>query len=378
MRNFILLICLLLSWPAAATPQFARKYGFTSCQACHSVPPQLNANGLAFQARGYRPATPREEVDTVPLAAWLTARRDESLEKTSPRSIVSKVEFISGGPIGDELSYFVEWRPVSLEITSAGKLLDRSGRFEDAFITWQPDPQVSLTVGQYRAMNQVDVSRRLSISEPVAFSNSLAGDRNSSARLQSLGGFSPSGRSPGITLGVQSIQGERASDGLFHYVTLPFVGEFSVPLTAEASREASFELHGQAKGVFLETFYRENLNSIGVHAFVDGSRRFLLNGVGTVNFDDFYATASLGFDQGQGRPTRTRMGLDLMYLPSTDGDWKPGLGFRVERVNPGTEPAYIPYFVLSGPNTDFTNLLQIEYRKQRGSDRLFIDYSIIF
>ena len=153
----------------------------------------------------------------------------------------------------------------------------------------------SLTLGQYRSLRQVDVSLRLSLSEPAVFSTSLPGKPDPDARTKSLRGFAPSGRSPGLTYQYQSIVKQRAGDGLFHALTVPFPGEISLPLTREARREASFELDGSPKGVFLETFYRRGLNSAGMHAFLDSDRR-LLQGVGTLNRGHFYATAVLGVE----------------------------------------------------------------------------------
>ena len=115
-----------------------------------------------------------------------------------------KVELITGGPIGEQLSYFVEWRVISQQLRGDGTMRDRSGRFEDAFISWQPNNVHTLTLGQYRALNQVDVSRRVSVSEPLLFSSGLPGETAAGdPRLTSLRGFSPSGRSPGVTYSVQ-------------------------------------------------------------------------------------------------------------------------------------------------------------------------------
>jgi hypothetical protein len=56
-----------------------------------------------------------------------------------------------------------------------------------------------------------------------------------------------------------------------------------------------------------------------------------------------------------------------------------GVGFRMEHVsNNGTEPAYIPYFVLGGPNKTYTFLLQLEFRAQQDNEGFFIDFSLIF
>ena len=256
---------------------------------------------------------------------------------------------------------------------------DRSGRFEDAFINWQPNEVHTVTIGQYRAVNQVDVSRRVSVSEPLLFSAGLAGDTvPGDPRLTSLRGFSPSGRSPGVTYSMQLMQNEcSSSDGLFLFATVPFAGELSIPLTTEAHTEASFELHGDVKGVFLESFYRQGLSSIGMHAFVDDNR-YLVTGVGVYNYENLFITAGVGVDEVDGGDQRVRASGEFEYLRAYDycDRFRPGVGFRVEDIS-NAEPRYIPYFVISGPNEDHTFVLQFQYRIQENEDAFFLDVSAI-
>ncbi len=61
--------------------------------------------------------------------------------------------------------------------------------------------------------------------------------------------------------------GVNAADGWFNIVSLVFPGELSIPLTDEARDEASFEFDSDPKGVFLESFYRKGLGSLGAHVF---------------------------------------------------------------------------------------------------------------
>lgn len=366
---------------AQATPQFARTYNL-NCNACHSVPPALNVDGMAFWARGYRMSAESEtrKTATVPLAVWLTGRHEDQDAHGFSETSLPKVELISGGPLGDHFSYFVEWRVVSKETRSDGSLRDRSGRFEDVIINWQIDDRSSLTVGQYRAVNQVDVSRRLSISEPALLSTSLSGKPSSDKRLESLRAFSPAGRSPGLTYSFHSLQGDRPSDGLFHFVTVPFPGELSIPLTSEARDEASFEVRGEPKGVFLETFYRKGLRSVGLHSFV-GDDRWLATALGTFDYKNLLLTSGIGVDDRRDGTPRVRSSLELEYLFLHDVEdvLRAAAGFRVEHVsNNGTEPAYIPYFVLSAPNNKYTFILQIQFRAQQDNEGFFIDLSSVF
>lgn len=290
------------------------------------------------------------------------------------------MELISGGPIGrrDNLSYFLEWRAVSLETRADGTLLDRSGRFEDVLLNLPINSQNIISVGQYRALRQVDVSRRLSITEPAVFSTSLPGKAHRDARVGSLRGFSPSGRSPGFTYQWQPIVGERPSDGLFHAVTLPFGGEFSLPLTDEARRDASFELEGRPKGVFLESFYRTGLDSIGVHGFIDRGR-WLAQGVGTLQRGKVFGIFAAGVSDQPDSKSRLRYSAEAEYLLVSKESLRAMLGFRVEQVtNAGRDPAYIPYISFSGPNTDYSFLATIQYRRQKNSDALFVEFGGAF
>ena len=167
---------------------------------------------------------------------------------------------------------------------------------------------------------------------------------------------------------------------MFHFVTVPFVGELSVPLTSKARDEASFELRGEPKGVFLETFYRKGLNSIGLHSFI-GDDRWLVTGVGTLHLDKFYFTGGIGVDDRRDDSPRVRSSLELEYLYARDIDdlFRPGVGFRVEHVsNTGRDPAYIPYFVLTGPNKHHTFLMQIQYRAQKDNEGFFVNFSLVF
>ena len=370
---------------AHAIPQYARKHNL-QCTACHTVPPMLNARGQDFWQRGYRlaPGSNLPTLATAPVAAWVTARQEDRLDAGFGEGYLTRAELISGGPIGETLSYFIEWRIGSLESRPDGTLRDRSGRFEDAFFNWQPTDRFQFTAGQFRAINQIDVSRRLTLSEPIVFSTSLPGDPGPSSRITSLRAFSPSGRQPGLLFQYQSIKGESEADGLFHSVVLPFVGEWSIPLTPEAHAEASFVSQGPLKGAFLETYYRHDLNSIGAHAFIDDDR-WLFTTVATVNYaespltEHVYVTAALGWDDSVMTPSRTRSSVEVLYLPvPLTHDWlRPGVGFRAERVT-GTAPAYIPFVVLSGPNESYTFLTQIEYRHQDDNRSFIFDVSLIF
>ncbi len=365
---------------AHAIPFFARSRAL-SCTDCHTAAPRLNARGENFLARGYRPSGQgkAETADAIPLSVWVTGRHEDRSADSLGKTYLPKVELISGGPIGGTASsYFIEWRVVSLDVRSNGTLRDRGGRFEDAFVNWDLGAGHALRVGQFRALNQYDVSHRLSVSEPTVFSTALPGEASRDGRITGLRGFAPSGRSPGVAYTYQSIEGAAASEGLFHVVNVPFVGELSLPLSQEARTEASFELEGPAKGVFIETFYRKKQGSIGAHAFIGDDRRLFI-GMGRLQAGDFNATAAFGFDDVARRPTRTRYSLELEYLSTRSKRFRPGGGFRFEQITrAGRDPAYIPYLVFAGPNALTTLLLQVEARFQGNARTVFVDMSAIF
>ena len=362
-----------------AVPYFSRKYNLR-CGSCHAQVPKLNAYGEAFFARNYQ--LPSDEArstsSTVPFSAWITGRYEKQISKSVDEGFLNKVELISGGPIKDTpLSYFVEWRLVSESVAGPDALKDRAGRFEDIFVNLELAKSHTVTVGQYRALKQVDVSRRLSLSEPALLSTKLAGDETENQRIQSLRAFSPSGRSPSISYQVHSILGDAPSDGLFHAVTVPFAGEISIPLSPEAKRNASFELEGRPKGVFLESFYRKGLNSVGVHAFIDDDR-WLLQGIGMVNVANVYITGGIGVDEVN-NTTETRSSFEGQYITAISEWFRSAVGFRVEQVtNSGRDPAFIPYLSLTGPNTSYTFLITAQYRVQKDNNAFMIDVGTVF
>ncbi len=368
-----------------ATPQFARQHQLR-CTACHLLPPKLNEDGLAFQASGYRlPArlqnqkTESEQpagLATIPLAVWITGRFEDQGAGKASDLFLPKVELISGGRVNEEWSYFIEWRVVSLSLNSDGSLKDRGGRFEDLQFQFFGERH-SLKIGQYRTLNQIDVSLRLSPSDPLLFKNSLPTGTHDDPRIASLSRFSPSSRSPSLGYAFQSIKGHRASDGLFHYLTVPYIGEFSIPLSSEASETASFEL-AEPKGVFLETFYRKGHKSVGGHAFVEDDS-WLLTALGTYDWKNLFVTAGLGVDDPGFGDTRQRSSLEVQYLVTGRRNLRAAAGLRIEEVSDdGKRTAYVPYFALAAPNTQHTFLLQLQYKNQEGSDSFVLDFSVLF
>ncbi|MBA4158769.1 MAG: hypothetical protein H0X65_15015 [Gemmatimonadetes bacterium] len=375
---------------AEAIPYFARKYDVT-CQTCHVSPPKLNAFGEAFRERGYRMPSGFEARRTVPFAIWASGRsdalHDENEVSDAVRAYMNKLEVISGGSAGVPwLSYFVEWRPVSLETrTRDGRvgLRDRSGRFEDIFLTAAAD-QLDVTAGQFRQINQVDVSLRLGLSEPLVLSASLQGSdaglmRDADGRLSaadgrrlSLRGFSPAGRAPAVRVGWS----EPIWNGWSWKTsaTLPVPGEFSIPLTREARVEASNEIEIDPKGVFIESFVRRGLTSFGGHLFYDHADRFLAHAVTTGNQGFVHWTGITGLAK-TGDVLRGRWSVEGEYVPS----YFFGVGGRLEdRAGDGAEAAFVPYVNAHFPGTKYTLRFTAEHRFQEGRNATLFEFATIF
>ena len=360
-----------------ATPQFARTYR-VDCSYCHDLPPRLNTRGWNFLQAGYRlDVEPR--AFTIPVAVWntidLEARHSADLVKGYP----GRVEFVSSGPLGRSgAAYFAEWRALSQSIRGNRRLLNRSGRFEDLFVRAPLTARgpVWITLGQFRGLTQVDVSQRLSLSEPLAFSSSVPGERARSARLTGLRAFSASGRQPSVRAEYQVTRNTAApADGWFVAATLPLAGELTIPLTDAAS----FELEGRPKGVFVETYRRAGLTSVGGHAFVGDQRRRLITGVVTHDMGNRFALlASVGaFHAGGVHDMRLSIGGEATISASLVG------GARVDhRTGQNRDPAVLLYgngHLPFGPSSFRQALrLQIEHRIQPANHATAFALSHVF
>lgn len=371
-------LVLIPAWPGSATaegtPHFARQYG-VACSRCHIAPPKLNAFGESFVARGYAmPGLVPQR--TWPFALWVSGR-SESLplppgSADDVRAYLNRVELISGGKVvAPWLSYFIEWRTLSQEARGDGTLRDRSGRFEDLFITAALE-RAEVTVGQFRQIAQVDVSRRLGLSEPLVLSSSLAGGGGGSAREMSLRAFSPAGRSPAVRAGwSQPLPGEWRWTSS---VAIPVPGEFSIPLTREARVEASNEIEWRPKGIVVESFARRGLASVGGHAFIDGARRYVAHGIVTGSRSSVHWTAIAGAAR-TGDLLAGRWSLETEYLPNPFV----GVGGRVEdRAADGADVAVLPYLNAHFPGTRYTIRLTIERRFQRGRNATLVELGTVF
>jgi len=372
-RAIYLAVVANLLWASAAEaiPYFARKYD-VSCATCHLLPPMLNDTGQAFVANGYRFARPRDTVRTLPLAVWFTQRVEVNPSGTV-KSFPNRVELISSDALTPWLSYFAEWRTLSLQTTGANRLLDRSGRFEDLFLQFRLPRQVSVTAGQFRMLNQWDVSRRLTLSEPLAFSAGVGGDSSRNARLQGLRAFSLAGRAPAVRTTWQALA-DSGGDGWFHEVTVPFTGELTLPLGRNARQNASFELEGRPKGVVYETYYRRSLSSAGVAVFA-GDDRWVANLTGTLRLADHHLLVSVGRARFQNAQHEYRLSVGSTWVPRP---WFAAGARLDDRSAAGVRPSLFPHVNFNFPGDKFTFLVVVEPRFQRRNNGLAIELSGVF
>lgn len=369
-----------LSATVEATPQFARQYRI-DCSYCHVAPPRLNERGLAFLANNYsfEGIRPMPSHTTVPLMVWNTVDIERRHTANVTKAFLSRVEPISIGRIGStRAAYFIEWRAVSQNVGGDKRLFNRSGRFEDLFIRFPITRGNSLmvTAGQFRALQQYDVSQRLSLSEPLAFSSGLPADAPArSSRLTGLRGFAPSNRQPGLRLDYQRpTKAGSAADGWYTSVTLPLTGEFTIPL----ANGASFEFENRLKGVFVESYARRGTSTFGGHVFTGRDRRL---GSVVVTHDITPRLAVLGsvgrFWTPAAADTRWSVGSEFLFSRSLIG----GVRFD-DRTAPDTAAAVLLYgnvHVPFGP-AKFRQALkfQIEQRVQRRNHITTVGLSHIF
>ena len=356
-----------------AVPYFARQYK-TPCTTCHVIPPKLNQFGEDFFARGYRFPEDRPRERTWPFAVWATWRGQREANRDRGRGLPNRVEIISGGPLGRTRAfYFFEWLPVSQQVGSDGRRVERHGRFEDLFVSL-PVGSAYVTVGQYRLLSQVDVSRRLSLSTPLAFSASLAGKPALSSRLTGLRSFSLAGRSPALRFSHQWGRGRRQADGWYNSVTMPFAGELVIPLTGRVNRERGFEFELRPKGALIESYYRHGLSSFGGHTFLGAERR-LFGLVGSYNRGPFFSTAAVGFARERTGQKDTRVSWENELVP-----WKwLAVGLRVDdRTGRGRPPALIPHVNVAFPLTSYIVRITTEHRQQRGNRQWLLELGVIF
>jgi len=349
----ILIVICGLFGEILAIPQFAREYKM-ACANCHTQPPKLNLRGQRFADSNYQ-STKLKEGEAEAIALWVSGMAQTvSSSPETIRTTPNRVEFISAGRVGT-FAYFVEWRAVSREVLPTGLIRDRSGRFEDLFLIYEMDSNTEFQIGQFRALSQIDVSRRLNLAEPTAFATSLAGPGGPNSRMTSLRGFSLSGRSPSARVS------RKIGDDENLVLTIPFPGEFSVPVTNEARSTASFEFESTPKGVFLEVFSRRELKSLGAHAFIGSNQRYLIGTAGQYDCGNLFFEGGVSFASAAG-DSEFRMSAGVEWIPH----FTAAFGARLDyRDAPGFKPILNPYASFCLPFGETAMKLIVEGRFQQ-------------
>jgi hypothetical protein len=334
----------------------------------------LNEFGQRFVANGYKLPELGRKTDTIPLAVWLSQRIEVDETNDRAKGYPNRVELISSDAVTTWLSYFVEWRTLSYQTTGSQRLLGRHGRFEDAFVQlWLPK-RVAITIGQFRMLNQWDISRRLTLSEPLAFSAGVGGAFSSNTRLRSLRSFSLAGRAPAVRATFQTFSRGSESDGWYHELVVPLSGEFTAPLGSEARRNASFELETRPKGFLYETYYRKGISSVGGAIFAD-SDRWLSNFTGILQTGRHSLMASAGTGRFREGYNDFRLSVGDTWVPKT---WL-GLGARLDHQSAlRRRPAFIPHVNISFPGRKYTFLFTAELRIQTRSHATAFEVSAVF
>ncbi|MEX2263710.1 MAG: hypothetical protein WD696_17280 [Bryobacteraceae bacterium] len=368
-----MLLFALMASQMVAVPYFARKYN-VRCAQCHLLPPTLNEFGQRFVANGYKLDELKVEGRTVPIAAWITHRAEIDEVNDRAKAYPNRVELISSDALTPWFSYFVEWRTLSYQTTASQRLLSRHGRFEDVFVQFWLPKRVTLTVGQFRMLNQWDVSRRLTLSEPLAYSASVPGLPSNDARLNSLRAFSLAGRAPAIRATFQAFGGGSESDGWFHELVLPFSGELSAPLGNEARRNASFALEARPKGFLYETYYRKGISSVGGAVFASDDR-WLSNVTGALQAGRHSLLATVGTAKFRRGYNDLRISIGDTWIPRA---WF-GAGARLDHQSAlRRRPAVLPHVNFSFPGTKYTVLLTVEQRIQQRAHGTTVEFGVVF
>ena len=259
---------------ASAFPYFARKYD-VSCRTCHTTVPKLNAQGYAFRQRGYRfPGVAAR--DTIPFAGGFAGRYENRASDGVDDFYLAIVKAVTAGSIGERASYVVKWRPVSKSLDRWGNTVDRGGVFEDLFMNFDVNENFRVTAGQFRVFSQFDTALQLSASPPVALARPLPGEPSDDDRIEDLRAYSAVARTPAFMLGYRrpsSGAGASGADGWYANASIPFSGEFSIPVNERAQKRASFELESRPEGLVLESYLRRGPSSFGGAAFLDTGRQ---------------------------------------------------------------------------------------------------------
>jgi hypothetical protein len=270
--------------PGYALPKFAREYG-VGCESCHSVPPRLNAFGLAFQANhfnwpgGSPPAAGNALKAALPSATVTFRSVDDRTHSRSSTQFEELQLFFAGGfragmqrPGGYMASLMVATRE------------EKAGNMEEAFASVPVAGrrgQLAFTAGQSSPlMYQWWHHTRLISTSPAALTlgsaggeaamgdGTMPGDHGSVPHTAHADGsgheaeaFSFGDHSPSLRLDYFSGRGNGTADGQYVTIGVPFAGQLAL------NREVKI---GASQGLFGHAFQRWGPNTLGAFAYTHG------------------------------------------------------------------------------------------------------------
>jgi hypothetical protein len=280
------------------TPQFARQTKLP-CSACHSHVPLLNEFGQKFYANGFRLDKSHKTYDTVPLWATFSAQGATTPgSKTVPISYDDS-EIASYGAFQPEgLLYHFEFFPTTNNVAAYG-----IKSFGSHF---------AVSAGNINTMSQYDPGLDITLSTPVYLAPAPTGPNNS---LQ--GPFSPGGSLMGVRLSGSTDSALPYGQGWQVAATVPFSNEIG--------NAPGFDTTEMARGVYLETFHRQGMNSIGLNSFAGEDGRHYYGAVVQQKVGSMFFEGGGGYANGFG---------DQTHVYSLSADWVPtfdkALAFRVD------------------------------------------------
>lgn len=317
---------------ANATPQFARETKLP-CGSCHTYVPRLNETGQRYYNNGFR-LSGLEKEPTHPLWGQLSATSVSPLVGNRMPVKWGDTAIASGGSIGGaDLLYRVMWRPILHNTELAG--------------TYRITEKLVLSAGKISMVSQFDPELELSSISPVALAPTAMGAETP---------FSPTGLAMAVRVVGSTHSAMPYGDGWKLAATVPFSNERGD--NAPAGRLEDFD--NTPKGLFLEAYRRQGVDSFGVNAYFgrDGLKYqglVLQRGIGNL------------FLQGSAARAETVDGSANAY--SLGFDWIPGpdraMGMRVDSQSGRT--SFVPFVsYLLGGNETVLRLI-VESRIQDGS-----------
>jgi hypothetical protein len=247
------IIALLPMKSSRALPEFSRRYS-VPCDTCHTVAPNLNHFGLAFQANhfvwpgGPPPAGRQAGIAGLPVSGLATFSRITS--PTGPQlsadfdtlELLASDGFTLGGP-GRTGGYFVDYFAVTQGF--------QAGALQNAYVTLpvagSGNRQWALTAGQFTPISyQYDPTNSLTQSIPATLVNSVDN-------------FSFAGSMPGLRLEFSDSKVDGSASGNYLAAGVPFDGALALNSTST--------LYSTTHGAYLHGFHRVGDDSLGLFGY---------------------------------------------------------------------------------------------------------------